>query len=111
MRNTHDAETEGDEMIVETKQFGPAEVCQQRYAEPNSIALVLQGCNSGERIAVLTVNLPERDLEPGEFFVKTWSENEQIAADCLASGFFVDTGKRVPTGWVEAQVWKFNKDT
>lgn len=61
----------------------------------------------GEAIATLTVNIPEVPLEEGEFIVKTWSENERIAADCLASGLFVDTGKRVRTGWVMAQIWRF----
>jgi hypothetical protein len=58
--------------------------------------------------AVLTVNLPDADLEPGEFFVKTWSENEGIAAAAISSGLFKDTGKRVATGWVEAQIWRIH---
>jgi hypothetical protein len=54
----------------------------------------------------LTVNIPEADLEPGEILVKTWSENESLAAAALASGHFRDTGKRVKTGWCEAEVWE-----
>ena len=55
---------------------------------------------------MLTTNLVNDSLEPGEFFVKTWSENEELAPACMASGHFIDTGKRVPTGWCEAQVWR-----
>lgn len=63
----------------------------------------------GQLAAVLTVNIPECDklLGPGEFFIKTWSENEEIAKEALASGLFVDTGRRVENGFVEAQIWKW----
>jgi hypothetical protein len=43
----------------------------------------------------------------GEFTVKVWDENEEVAACALKSGFFEDTGKRVPCGpYVEAHVWQ-----
>lgn len=48
-------------------------------------------------------------LEEGECLVKTWSENEPYIKPMLESGWFEDTGKRVPTGFVEAQVWKILK--
>lgn len=48
-------------------------------------------------------------LEEGECIVKTWSENESYIKPLLESGWFEDTGKRVPTGFVEAQVWKILK--
>lgn len=46
------------------------------------------------------------DLAPGEFLAKVWSENEEIAACALKSGLFIDTGRRIPMGFVEAQVWR-----
>jgi len=61
----------------------------------------------GQRFATLSVNFPEVELEEGEFAVKTWSENEQIAEDALASGLFINTGKRIRSGYVEASVWRF----
>ena len=61
----------------------------------------------GQRFATLSVNFSEVKLEHNEFAVKTWSENEEIAADCLSSGLFVDTGKRIQSGYVEAPVWRF----
>ena len=61
----------------------------------------------GQRFATLSVNFPEVELEEGEFAVKTWSENEQIAEDALASGLFIDTGKRIRSGYVGASVWRF----
>ena len=74
--------------------------------------LLYTGKTNGQLAAVLTVNIPELDkvLKPGEFFVKTWSENETIAKEALASGLFVDTGKRLESGFVEAQIWRFSDD-
>lgn len=63
--------------------------------------------HEGHRFATLSVNFWEIELEEGEFAVKTWSENEEIAADALASGLFIDTGKRIKSGYVEASVWRF----
>ena len=62
---------------------------------------------NGQRYATLSVNFPEVKPEEGEFAVKTWNENEQIAEDALASGLFIDTGKRIRSGYVEASVWRF----
>ncbi len=45
-------------------------------------------------------------LGDGEFFAKTWSENEEIAADALASGIFRDTG-RTSGDIVNAPIWTF----
>lgn len=63
--------------------------------------------SGGLPFAVLTVNLPDDPLEDGEIFVKTWSENAAIREPILALGIFEDTGKRVPTGFTEAEVWRF----
>lgn len=49
------------------------------------------------------------DLAPGEFLAKVWSENEEIATCALKSGLFTDTGRRVPMGHVEAQVWRISQ--
>lgn len=64
---------------------------------------------NGELWGTLTVCIPGTPLEEGEYLVKTWSENENMAAAVLASGEFTDTGKRVPSGYVQAQVWTFNR--
>lgn len=62
----------------------------------------------GEPIARLSTNLPEckEKLEEGEFFAKTWNENESIARACLESGLFEDTGKRAQVAWVDVPVWR-----
>jgi hypothetical protein len=98
-------------MNFETKNYGNVRVKRGIYSAGGRMALKLIA-NDGTVAAVLTVNIPECSdlLKPGEFFVKAWSENEQIAADALASGLFVDTGRRAPTGHTEAQIWRFTKE-
>lgn len=56
--------------------------------------------------ATLTVNIPNATIEEDEILVKAWSENEKVAEVALQTGLFEDTGKRVPTGYEYAQVWK-----
>jgi len=60
----------------------------------------------GDRFATLTTNLPDVPLEEDQVIIKTWSENEEIAKAALASGLFRDTGMRVSTGFVQAQIWE-----
>lgn len=45
-------------------------------------------------------------LEPGEYLIKTHSENKGVARAVLESGLFVDTKKRVPSGFVVLEVWR-----
>ena len=75
------------------------------YCDAPQCAVTIDDDNH-QRIARLTVCIPDVDLEPDEIIVKTWSENKLIIADVYATGWFVDTGKRIETGFTEAQIWK-----
>jgi hypothetical protein len=76
------------------------------YFDGNTM-IVLKSKN-GSPWATLSVNLPKSAhlLKSNEFFAKTWSENEEVARWALLSECFRDTGMRVPTGFVEAQIWE-----
>ena len=89
--------------------FGIAHVVETTYAKGNGIALQLIA-EDASIIATLTTNIRGAELESGEFCVKVWSENELIINDCRNSGLFIDTGKRIKTGFVKAEVWKFNME-
>jgi len=92
-------------MIPKIKtRYGDMDVDITLYKTGGTAVILTQ---DGRRFATLSVNFPEVELEHNEFAVKTWSENEQIAEDALASGLFVDTGKRIQSGYVEASVWRF----
>ena len=88
--------------------YGLTAVLKRGYYAGGRIALVAIVENAGadgDRLGVLSVNLPDETLAADEFFIKTWSENRELAHSALQSGLFVDTGRRVPTGRTEASVW------
>lgn len=78
------------------------------YANGRTL-LALMDADDGEQVACATVNLPDQDLQPGEVFIKTWSENEQsdksdgMLPFLLVNGIVQDTGREVPTGFVKAR--------
>jgi hypothetical protein len=75
----------------------------RRYNDGKQAILVQD--ESGAPYATLSVNL-DVELQPGEFLIKTYSENEEVAAAVMAKGWFVDTGKRVRSGYVEIPIWR-----
>jgi hypothetical protein len=89
----------------ETTSFGQARVSIGYYADNDAIAVELLD-ESGESLAMLSVNLPEEQhlLGEKEFSAKTYSENEELARDALRSGLFLDTGRRA--GFIQAPIWK-----
>lgn len=82
------------------------EIHVSHYEEGGAPAVVLLDAEDGSSWAKLTVNVQGVKPVLPEILVKTWSENEPVARAALASGLFEDTGRRVPTGRVEAQIWR-----
>ncbi|MDI9561611.1 MAG: hypothetical protein QM235_10565 [Pseudomonadota bacterium] len=80
----------------------------ERYAISKRPAVELLCTDDGVTMpyGTLTVNMPEVQLADDEIIIKNWSENEWLASAALKSGLFEDTGRRIPTGFVEAPVWK-----
>lgn len=78
-------------------------VLQTTYAA-GGIAILIVGDDDlpYSRLSVAIENLA---LEPGQFAVKTWNENAEMAEAARTSGLFVDSGRRVTTGHVVAEVW------
>lgn len=93
---------------VQTTSYGRCVLVTGTYGDA-TCAITLVGLEkefAAEQIAKLTVSVEGAELGVHEILVKTWSENEEIAKDMLNSGWFEDTGRRVKTGYVEAQVWR-----
>ena len=90
-----------------TRQFGTVNVIMSTYRNGDGLAVELVDTN-GDSIAMLSVNIPEcsHQLGDGEFFVKTWSENAELAEDAFLSGLFHETGCTSDDN-VSAQIWKF----
>jgi len=76
------------------------------YFGNGRLAIQAVDCVDGEPYGTLTCNIPDVFLKNNEILVKTWSENEGLAKAARESGLFRDTGKRVSTGFVQAEVWE-----
>lgn len=78
------------------------------------IALMLIKEEDGTPFATITVNVPIQghQLQPGEFFIKSWSENEAVInALRKKDDIFLDTGRRVDVSqFAQAEIWKFAND-
>ena len=79
---------------------------KQQYGMNGRTCITAHDVNNGEAFGVVTTNLPDEPLEDDEFFVKTWSENRWVPQLLTNCDLFEDTGKRVPSGFVEVQIWK-----
>ena len=107
MKPQQSAASQSTGLSFTSRSFGKVNVVTSAYQRGGKLAVELVA-EDGEDIATLSVNMPEcsQILGDGEFFAKTWSENEEIAADALASGIFRDTG-RTSGDTVNAQIWTF----
>lgn len=81
----------GEELTVKT----------ERYANGKALAVVVKDAE-GAPYATLSVNLPQPPA-PNCFWLKDWSENEDVALAALAAGVVELTGRRQQSGFVEAK--------
>lgn len=82
--------------------------CRFSFGHPPGFVLVTE---QGAPYGTVSANVPGYPLDDDEVLVKTWDENAAARQPLLASGVFKDTGKRVPCGFVEAEVWKIVNPT
>ena len=69
-------------------------------------ALFVGLVNEEEPYADVSTNLPESgSLPKDEFFLKSWSENEELANELIKKGIIVPTGKQASMG---ARSYKIN---
>lgn len=97
-----------------SKRWGKVRVLRASYGANGPMAIVLQMAD-GEPLATLSVNMyrPECSHDSAAlpqdcFYVKQWSENEQIATEALASGLFKQRNDLpvAASGYVTAPVWQ-----
>jgi hypothetical protein len=108
MERNNTTTEDAPQLRFSTRHFGTANIVTSTYQDGGKMAVELVD-DDGESIAVLSVNIPESShlLGEKEFFAKTWSENEEIAEDALASGIFRDSG-RTNDGFLKAKIWTFS---
>ena len=86
---------------------------KQNYVGPRGkrgrLALLLKGFDDGSPVGNITVNLPDANLDdPNEVCVHNWSAGEGMLKALVDAGIATDTGRRVPTGFVEAPIVTLN---
>jgi hypothetical protein len=77
--------------------------CHFNFGHSPGFVLVTE---TGAPYGMVSANVPGYKLADDEMLAKTWDENAAARQPLLESGVFKDTGKRVPYGFVEAEVWK-----
>lgn len=70
------------------------------------LAITFEDYNTGEPFGTATINMPDAHLNDGEFFIKTWSENEQLAEALIKQGWIKSTGRDVVSGYVTVTAFK-----
>jgi hypothetical protein len=97
-----------DAVQFNSTEWGPCILREQGKYPDGSMGLVVWGSDDDPSpICVLTVSLNTGPLPDDMYIIKTWGGNWSIARDVLATGVFEDTGVRLPSGRVEAQLWKW----
>lgn len=98
-----------------SKRWGAVNVLRATYDGPDGPTAVVLRCEDGEPLATLSVNMyrpdcshDSSDLPADCFYVKRWSENEELSAEALQSGLFVERLDlpSARSGWVDAPVWQ-----
>lgn len=93
----------------QSPKWGTVTVLLGTYGKASGPMAVLLHDSDGLPLTKLSVNLPgSADLPPGCFYVKTWEENTEIAAEALACGLFhhrIDL-PQAESGHVTSPVWQ-----
>lgn len=90
--------------------FGRVHFVRESYPDTGRCAVELFD-EHDESLIMLSINIPElaHDLGANEFYAKTYSENEELARDALASGHFTDTGRR-SRDFLQAPIWRITPE-
>lgn len=70
------------------------------------IAITLDEIETGEPIAIATINLPNVPLAQDHVIIKDYSENEGMYNTLLSAGIISEEVNRVQTGFVTAPICK-----
>jgi len=79
------------------------EVKKEEYNN-GGLAVVLIDTDDQEEFTVASSFIEDANLKKGEFCLKNWSENEDIANELIKQGIVIPTGRTVPSGWINAPV-------
>lgn len=87
-----------------SSQWGRVTVTVGTYAS-GGLAVRLED-SEGMPLTTLSVRLEGPAPMPPRFWAKTWSENETLAREALASGLFTAVGPTRAAGFAVAELWE-----
>ena len=94
----------------QSKQWGEVEAHRAHYLSKDGPVAVILTLSDGEHLTTLSVNLKGHSerLPENCFYVKDWSENEELADEAAKSGLFKDRPDipLVVTGFTIAGAWE-----
>lgn len=64
---------------------------------PGRVCILARDSHNNGEFGRVTVNIPDQELGPNEFFVKTWMENEWVS-QLFKAGVIMPTGRTVQAG-------------
>ena len=99
-----DETTTADSIPFKWKHYSGT-IQRARYGHDQSEAWLYVDTDDGQPIATLTVCLDDPPPD-GHVYIKDYSENEGVLAALIEQGMVEDTGKRVPSGWVDVPLVK-----
>lgn len=76
------------------------------YQSNDRTCLELTQVETGEPIAVATVNVPEYNLPDGHVLIKDYSENEGIAEALVNAKIIEPTNESIEMNWVTIKMYK-----
>ncbi len=80
------------------------------YSNNGALAVELV-TTDGEPYEMISVNLPDSELLPkDEFFLKDWSENEDLAKELIKKGIIIPTGKQSFDRFIMAKSYKVSPE-
>ena len=75
----------------------------------NVLAIQVMDTEDGAPYAILSVNMADQDPSDGCFWMKTWSENEELSKFVVQAGYVELTGKIIQAGYAYAYEAKLTK--
>lgn len=81
-------------------------IVEKAFYFNNRVALELIHEETGDSIAIATVNIPDYKLPKGCVLIKDWSENEGMHAALVEAGVVGPQIALIPTGFVDAILCK-----
>ena len=95
---------DGYDMILKKEEYQNGKTALVIIIGNGNDALEEMGMQPGDEYTVVTVNLPNVELQDNEICVKNYTENEGLFEQLIEQKILRDTGRKVKTGFVSIPI-------